>query len=105
MTLTEAKPEAADGILPVQELQTCFKKGFLSLSQNWQGQIQPASMDLRLGHRAWRIQASFLPGMNQTVQDKIEKFSMYELDLTDGAVLETGCVYIVELQESLALPP
>jgi dCTP deaminase len=36
--------------------------------------------------------------------DKIDKFSMYELDLTDGAVLETGCVYIVELMESLALP-
>ena len=69
-----------------------------------EGQIQPASLDLRLGRRAWRIQASFLPGLGQTVMDKIDKFSMYELDLTDGAVLETGCVYIVELMESLALP-
>ncbi|MEK9728576.1 MAG: 2'-deoxycytidine 5'-triphosphate deaminase, partial [Alphaproteobacteria bacterium] len=60
--------------------------------------------DLRLGARAWRIQASFLPGRGQTVMDKIDKFSMYELDLTQGAVLETGCVYIVELLESLALP-
>jgi len=105
VTQTDPKPGAADGILPVQELQTCFAKGYISSQTELaDGQIQPASLDLRLGHRAWRIQASFLPGMKQTVQDKIEKFSMYELDLTDGAVLETGCVYIVELQERLALP-
>ena len=105
MTLTEAKP-AADGILPVQELNACFKKGLISSATELaRDQIQPASLDLRLGRRAWRIQASFLPGMNQTVQEKIEKFAMYPLDLSDGAVLETGCVYIVELQERLALPP
>ena len=104
MTLTEAK-SAADGILPVQELKICFEKGFItSASELARGQIQPASLDLRLGSRAWRIQASFLPGVNQTVQDKIEKFAMYPLDLSDGAVLETGCVYIAELQERLALP-
>ena len=105
MTLTDPQPGAADGILPVQDLNACFDRGYISSATPLaDGQIQPASLDLRLGHRAWRIQASFLPGMNQTVQDKIDKFSMYELDLTDGAVLETGCVYIVELQERLALP-
>ena len=105
MTSTEAKT-AADGILPVQELNACFEKGFISSETELvNGQIQPASLDLRLGRRAWRIQASFLPGINQTVQDKIEKFAMYPLDLSDGAVLETGCVYIVEPQERLALPP
>ena len=105
MTSTEAK-SAADGILPVQELNACFERGFIfSATDLAKGQIQPASLDLRLGRRAWRIQASFLPGMNQTVQDKVEKFAMYPLDLSNGAVLETGCVYIVELQEGLALPP
>ena len=105
MISAEAKL-AADGILPVQELSACFEKGFISSETELaKGQIQPASLDLRLGKRAWRIQASFLPGISQTVQDKIEKFSMYALDLSDGAVLETGCVYIVELQERLALPP
>jgi len=105
VTLTDPQPGAADGILPVQDLHACFDRGYISSATPLaDGQIQPASLDLRLGHRAWRIQASFLPGMNQTVQDKIDKFSMYELDLTDGAVLETGCVYIVELQERLALP-
>ena len=105
MISAEAKL-AADGILPFQELSACFEKGFLSSETELaKGQIQPASLDLRLGKRAWRIQASFLPGISQTVQDKIEKFSMYALDLSDGAVLETGSVYIVELQERLALPP
>jgi dCTP deaminase len=104
LTSTEAKP-AADGILPVQELNACIEKGFISSATEMvRGQIQPASLDLRLGKRAWRIQASFLPGMNQTVREKIEKFAMYPLDLSDGAVLETGCVYVVELQERLALP-
>ena len=105
MTSTEAK-SAADGILPAQELNGCIEQGFISLETELaEGQIQPASLDLRLGRRAWRIQASFLPGTNQTVQDKIEKFAMYSLDLSEGAVLETGCVYIVELQERLALSP
>ena len=95
----------ADGILPESQLQAAFDRGQISVQEPLlEGQIQPASLDLRLGRRAWRIQASFLPGLGQTVMDKIDKFSMYELDLTDGAVLETGCVYIVELMESLALP-
>ena len=94
-----------DGILPESQLVAAFDKKQISVAEPLlDGQIQPASLDLRLGARAWRIQASFLPGRGQTVMDKIDKFSMYELDLTQGAVLETGCVYIVELLESLALP-
>ena len=68
------------------------------------GQIQPASLDLRLSSRAWRIQTSFLPGANAGVSDKLANLALHEIDLTDGAVLEKGCVYLVELQESLALP-
>ncbi len=94
-----------DGILPESQLIAAFDKQQISAAEPLlDRQIQPASLDLRLGARAWRIQASFLPGRGQTVMDKIDKFSMYELDLTQGAVLETGCVYIVELLESLALP-
>lgn len=95
----------ADGILPESQLLKAVENGhILPCETLFDGQIQPASLDLRLGMRAWRIQASFLPGHGQTVMSKIEKFSMYELDLSEGAVLETGCVYIVELMESLALP-
>ena len=105
MSDNQTTSSPADGILPKSQLQAAFDRGQISVQEPLlEGQIQPASLDLRLGRRAWRIQASFLPGLGQTVMDKIDKFSMYELDLTDGAVLETGCVYIVELMESLALP-
>lgn len=68
------------------------------------GQIQPASLDLRLGKRCWRMRASFLPGKDGDVRDRIEAYSLHEIDLERGAVLETGCVYLAEVQESLALP-
>ncbi|HWF65256.1 MAG TPA: 2'-deoxycytidine 5'-triphosphate deaminase [Rhizomicrobium sp.] len=62
-------------------------------------QIQPASIDLRLGAKAWRVRASFLPGSHATVEEKLASVFMHEVDLTHGAVLETGCVYIVPLLE------
>jgi dCTP deaminase len=67
-------------------------------------QIQPASLDLRLGPVAWRIRASFLPGPDATVKQRIEQLSLHQIDLTKGAVFEAGCVYIVPLLESVALP-
>ncbi len=68
------------------------------------GQVQPASLDLRLGAKAWRVRASFLPGRSATVMDRIEQLGMFEIDLTDGAVLETGCIYVAEIQEKVSLP-
>lgn len=68
-------------------------------------QVQPASLDLRLGARAWRVRASFLPGRTRDVAACLDKLKLHEIDLRQGAVLETGCVYIAELQEGLALPP
>ena len=67
-------------------------------------QVQPASLDLRLGTKAFRVRASFLPGKDNSVSQKLDRFKLHELDLTDGAILETGCVYLVPLLESLALP-
>jgi len=66
-------------------------------------QIQPASVDLRLGAVAWRVRASFLPGPQATVREKLDSVALHEIDLTDGAVLETGCVYVVPLLESVEL--
>lgn len=68
------------------------------------GQVQPASLDLRLGKRCWRIRASFLPGQSGRVADRIAAYALHEIDLSAGAVLETGCVYIAEVLENLALP-
>jgi dCTP deaminase len=67
-------------------------------------QIQPASLDLRLGARAWRVRASFLPRPGARVADRIAQVAMHEIDLTPGAVLERGCVYIAELAERARLP-
>ena len=67
-------------------------------------QVQPASLDLRLGAMAYRVRASFLPGPGHTVEDKLARLSLHVIDLSGGAVLETGCVYMVPLIEGLALP-
>src|SRR3954464_1438144 len=67
-------------------------------------QIQPASLDLRLGEVAYRVRASFLPGPHTTVAERIAELKLHEIALGSGGVLETGAVYIVPLLESLALP-
>lgn len=67
-------------------------------------QVQPASLDLRLGEVAYRVRSSFLPGPEHTVAERIEQLKLHEIDLRQGAVLERGCVYLVPLLESLNLP-
>ena len=67
-------------------------------------QIQPASLDLRLGSKALRVRASFMPGPSTPVTDKLKNLTLHEINLDEGAVLETGCVYIVPLIEELRLP-
>ncbi|WP_415183109.1 2'-deoxycytidine 5'-triphosphate deaminase [Phaeovulum sp.] len=67
-------------------------------------QIQPASLDLRLGATAYRMRASFLAGNGRRITDRLAEFEMHRMALTDGAVLEKGCVYLVPLMEHLSLP-
>ena len=89
------------GILPSHVLKRLIRarREILATEDIEDSQIQPASIDLRLGPVAWRVRASFLPGPNATVQDRLSSVFMHEIDLTHGAVLETGCVYIVPLLE------
>ena len=99
------RKELENGILPVQHLQRAISDGIILADQKIEkDQLQPASLDLRLGNEAWRVQASFLPGQNMSVDAKLRRFGMHKIDLTNGAVLERGCVYIVKLQERLKLP-
>jgi dCTP deaminase len=92
------------GILPDSMIERLAADGAILPSTDFQpDQIQPASLDLRLGEVAYRVRASFLPG-STTVAQRIDELKLHEFALTDGAVLETGCVYIVPLLESLALP-
>jgi dCTP deaminase len=97
---------SAPGILPAQTIDRLIESGAICATSPFDAdQVQPASLDLRLGARVWRVRASFLPGLGRAVSTRIDDVSMHELDLTRGAVLEKGCVYIAELQERLALPP
>ncbi|KQP29068.1 2'-deoxycytidine 5'-triphosphate deaminase [Methylobacterium sp. Leaf100] len=96
--------EARTGILAAQGIAALTQAGAIRPDTFYApDQIQPASLDLRLGARVFRVRTSFLPGA-RTVAACIEAFVLHEMDLTQGAVLETGCVYIAELQEHLALP-
>jgi dCTP deaminase len=93
------------GLLPSQLLREAVAQGREILSPQPIGddQIQPASIDLRLGDVAYRVRASFLPGARASVRDKLELLSMHRIDLTEGAVLEKDCVYIVPLLEYVSL--
>jgi dCTP deaminase len=93
------------GILPDRTIKALTDAGAILPAQEFvPDQIQPASLDLRLGDIAYRVRASFLPGPNRSVASRIDDLKLHEFSLADGAVLETGCVYIVPLIESLALP-
>src|ERR1700716_2273178 len=95
----------ANGILPDRMIAAMADAGLILPAYPFvESQIQPASLDLRLGDVAYRVRASFLPGPGATVAERIDELKLHEIALTDGAVLETGCVYIVPLLESLALP-
>ncbi|MGY3582338.1 dCTP deaminase [Bradyrhizobium sp. USDA 4341] len=94
------------GILNDEAITALALKGAISSSlPPAAGQIQPASLDLRLGKRVYRIRASFLPAPGVPVEKRLAEMKLHEFSLEGGAVLETGCVYLVELCESLALPP
>ncbi len=96
---------ASGGILPCQAIERLISDGTLILAEPAiEGQIQPASLDLRLGLVAYRVRASFLPGPDAAVAGKLKQLALHEIDLSEGAVLEVGCVYLVPLLESLALP-
>lgn len=102
---------ATHGILPYQAIKRLIAGGAISASPAIEDrQIQPASLDLRLGRKAYRLISSFLPELSPisarlNVLDFYQSdLVMYEMDLTDGAILEKGHVYLVPLLEQLALP-
>ncbi len=92
------------GVLSSQEILELIHKNVIT-SENAieKDLIQPASIDLRLGIKAWRVPASFLPGKGNKVSSRLKDLAMHEFSLIDGAVLECGCVYIVKLLENVSL--
>ncbi|MGE5270894.1 MAG: 2'-deoxycytidine 5'-triphosphate deaminase [Thiohalocapsa sp.] len=97
--------ERSTGLWPAQMLRGAVMLGheIMAAAPIADDQIQPASIDLRLGEVAYRVRASFLPGAGASVQDKLHSLSMHRIDLAAGAVLEKDCVYIIPLLEHLAL--
>ena len=94
-----------NGVLPDHVLRAMIARGEIAATPPvLPEQLQPASLDLRLGHVAYRLRASFLVGKGNRVAARLPEFEMHRMDLSDGAVLEKGCVYLVPLLESLDLP-
>lgn len=92
------------GILPSQKIRGLIENGRLSAATPIEdAQIQPSSLDLRLGPVGYRMQASFLPGPNATVESRIKELAMTRIDLAQPTVFEKGCVYLVPLMEHLNL--
>ena len=97
--------KARGGILPSQRIGALIESGAVRADAAiTDDQIQPASLDLRLGDVAYRVRASFLPGERAPVARKIDALKMHAMDLAPGAVLERGCVYVAPLLETLRLP-
>ena len=93
------------GVLANQQIEALMADGVIASDLPFvDGQVQPASLDLRLGAVAYRVRASFLAGKGQRVEDRLTDFEMHRISLDGGAVLEKGCVYLVPLMERLALP-
>lgn len=107
MTECDALSNASwpQGVFPARLIELLHQQGAIATQRPFDpDQVQPASLDLRLGDVAYRVRSSFLPGPGHSVAERIEALKLHEIDLAHGAVLERGCVYLVPLQETLALP-
>src|SRR5665213_1736850 len=99
-------PPSAEGVLPGHLLERAIRAGYIEAGRFNipEANVQPASLDLRLGERALRIRCSFLPG-DDTVERKLKDYILDEVDVRgDGAMLEAKCPYLIELKERLDLP-
>ena len=107
--ITSTRVSDYTGILPSQKINEMLSNGEIStmLMPMDHDQVQPASIDLRLGHFAYPVDTSFLPGKGMKVLDKLkqldDKFADFKIDLKNSAVLEKGRVYVIPLLESIDL--
>jgi dCTP deaminase len=92
-------------VLPRQRIRQLIRRKIIQATAEIEdSQLQPASLDLRLGTKAYRVPASFLPGTAKSVAQQLGELEVDEINLEAGAVLEKGTVYVVELMEHLSLP-
>ena len=103
------QPEHGDhlpGVLPAQGLREAISKGWISAGEYAirPSSIQPASLDLRLGERAWSLRCSFLPDPSSTVMSRLQDLAFEEIDISKGGTLERDRAYLIPLVEELSLP-
>lgn len=104
LPILDDTPEAQTGVWPAQWIRAALERHDIQAETPVAaGQIQPASLDLRLGSTAYRVPASFLPGKGATVADRVDFLAEEKIGLDGGAVLRRGMVYLVRLQEYLRL--
>jgi len=105
MAMAARSEMPATGILPGQAISALYQRGAIEGPAFEPGQVQPASLDLRLGRQAWRVRASFLPSTATSIEERLASLSLHRFELdAEGEVLEQGCVYLVELEERFKLP-
>jgi dCTP deaminase len=102
----ERRRDHSSGVLPAQRLRDAIAREWIVAGERriMPESVQPASVDLRLGERAWVLRCSFLPDSDSTVEQKVEELAFEEIDLRDGATLERDRPYLVPLIEELRLP-
>jgi dCTP deaminase len=103
-----SEPGVQFGLLPREKIAAMVQRKFIQAEAGTEeSQLQPASLDLRLGARAYRVRASFLPGRDCRVEERLRGFGGEDEAISlegNGAVLERGCVYVIPLLEYLNLP-
>ena len=107
MSNNNTQAGAISGVVVDNMLRQMVKNGGIAANcPIGDNQFQPASLDLRLGSFAYRLRASFLPGLGKSVRNVLESSDLvlHKVNLSDGAVLEIGCVYLAPLMENLELP-
>src|SRR3989338_8032928 len=96
------------GVFPAQTIRDFIQRNIIhSYLKIHPSQVQPSTLDLRAGRRAWRVPASFLVTSSKSVQDKIKEYgeAAYLLDLSAQCFMEMGKTYVIELAEEFRLPP
>ena len=93
------------GTLSDCQIRGLIAEGVVTSERDWGvRQVQPASLDLRLGEVAYRLRSSFLP-LESSVSELLPDLALYSFDIRSSPFLEKGAVYLVPLSESLSLPP
>ena len=65
-------------------------------------QLQPASLDLTLSSKCYRIKASFIPN-ERSISNIISELLLAKIDLKDEFLLEKNCIYLCDISEQSRL--